>query len=241
MLSHFLTTTEDYMCQLHEAVPTNYAYTVQMHIPSIVAFCDVHATQYMWCTVLWPLYSSLAWSLLLPPSSPPPILSSPHPLLSPSSPPPILSPPILSSPHPLLSPSSPPPILSSPHPLLPPSSSPPILSSPHPLFPPSSPLPFLLLLSSLPFLTLPSLPFFRRLFFPSPFTPSLLPTSHSSHVKRYFATGESVSAEERVRKDPGDTAAWLELAQKAVGRGKALSYLELGLQVNSTSEVLYRY
>ena len=39
MLGHFLTTTDDYTCLLHEATPTNYAlmheaYTVQMHIPS---------------------------------------------------------------------------------------------------------------------------------------------------------------------------------------------------------------
>ena len=162
------------MCLLlHESMPTNYAlvheaYTVQMHIPSIIILHVVY------CTMATIQFTSLLSS--------PSILSSPHPLLPPS------SPPLLSSLPPL------------PHPPVP------------PLFPP-------------PFLPLP--------------LHSLLPASHSSHVKRYFATGESVSAEERVRKDPGDTAAWLELAQKAVGRGKALSYLELGLQVNSTSEVLY--
>ncbi|CAI6004491.1 unnamed protein product [Closterium sp. NIES-64] len=80
---------------------------------------------------------------LLSPSSPLPILSSPHPLLSPSSPHPIVSSPHPLLSHPLLSPSSPLPILSSPHPLLSPSSPLPILSSPHPLLSPSSPLPIL--------------------------------------------------------------------------------------------------
>ena len=42
-----------------------------------------------------------------------------------------------------------------------------------------------------------------------------------------------------MRSDPKDAAAFVELAQRAVGREKALWYLELGLEANSTSEVVY--
>ena len=43
--------------------------------------------------------------------------------------------------------------------------------------------------------------------------------------------------EERVRRDPEDTAAWVELAQTATGREEALSYLKQGLEANISSEV----
>jgi len=36
MLGHFLATTDDYVCLIHDATPTfvHKAYTMQMHIPS---------------------------------------------------------------------------------------------------------------------------------------------------------------------------------------------------------------
>ena len=43
--------------------------------------------------------------------------------------------------------------------------------------------------------------------------------------------------EERERRDPGDTAAWVELAQTATGREETLSYLKQGLEANISSEV----
>ena len=65
------------------------------------------------------------------------------------------------------------------------------------------------------------------------------PLLKSSQAGRYFATGESESVEERVQRDPGDIAGWVELAQRATGREEALRYLKQGLEANNSSEVQY--
>ena len=40
-----------------------------------------------------------------------------------------------------------------------------------------------------------------------------------------------------MQRDPGDTAGWVELAQRATGREEALRYLKQGLETNNSSEV----
>ena len=40
-----------------------------------------------------------------------------------------------------------------------------------------------------------------------------------------------------MRRDPGDIAGWVELAQRATGREEALRYLKQGLEANNSSEV----